>query len=439
MAYIKKIYVNYKDSANSQALTLPALITEEGVLISHLRYLAWFRSKSESWKERSIFALKLLLEYINAVPEITKATELLKSFTESLPTGTINYESLTDPLDLYWRPRTISDTNNLLFHITHYTDFLALQNGYDSFLINPFRKATSYEERMNWCAYYHKQANVFLSHLTNRNKAKIYNQQERLVSPFADNKYDIETVTRFPEEHIERLLYLGFNNNGTPDYKSQAITMLLNYGGLRKSEVFHIFVSDITLNPNHSKEALVRVYHPEIGAPPDPEYKNRAEYLKAKSSYKPRNTYLFSERLYAGWKTPLLTGRNGYFEVTFFPTEKAKEFLLVWANYLKYQRVEPKKDKFHPFAFTNHLGEPETIKNFQRLHKKAVEKIGLVARKENGTTEHGHRHAYGYRIRKAGLSQVEIQKAMHHKSPMSCLVYIKPSAEDVRDKLREIE
>ena len=215
--------------------------------------------------------------------------------------------------------------------------------------------------------------------------------------------------------------------------------MLMNYGGLRKSEIFHIYTADITLHPNRSQEALVRVYHPELGLAPDPHFKNRREFLLSKTSLKPRNNYPFTERLYAGWKNPLLTSKQGYFEVVFNPPEKAKEFLLIWANYLKYQRVEPLRSNPHPFAFTNSLGEPETIKNFQRLHKRAVERIGLICKKDHGTTEHGHRHAYGFRARQAGLNQVEIQKAMHHKSPTSCLVYIKPTLEEVQEKLREIK
>ena len=439
MPYVRKIYVNYTDCTTRRVLTLPSILTEKGVVISHLRYLAWFNSKSEAWKERSSFALQLLLKYINAVPNIENATILLKSFTESLATGTINYKTLSDPLDLYWRPRTITDTNNLLFHITHYTDFLALQDEYNSPRVNPFRKATSYEERLNWCAYYHKQANVFLNHLTNKDKANITQQQIRLVGSLPENQYDTEYAIRFPEDQIEKLLYLGFEKNGLFDYKSQAITMLMNYGGLRKSEVFHLFISDITLHPNQSKEALVRVYHPIIGSSPDPNYRNRQEYLLSKTSYKPRNTYSFSERLYSGWKTPLLTSKDGYFEVLFNPPEKAREFLAVWINYLKYQRVEPPKSNPHPFAFTNSLGAPETIKNFQRLHKNAVERIGLECKKELGTSEHGHRHAYGFRARTAGLDQVAIQKAMHHKSPISCLVYIKPTLEEVKEKLRGIK
>jgi hypothetical protein len=67
--------------------------------------------------------------------------------------GTIDYIKLHDPLGLYWKPRPIKDANNILFHIAHYTDFLALQEGYSSSRIKPYRQAKSYEERLNCCAY----------------------------------------------------------------------------------------------------------------------------------------------------------------------------------------------------------------------------------------------------------------------------------------------
>ena len=234
------------------------------------------------------------------------------------------------------------------------------------------------------------------------------------------------------------MLYQGFKIKGQSDFGSMAITMLMNYGGLRKSEVFQLFVSDITLHPVNKNSALVRVYHPEFGASPEPNYKNRREYLNTETNYKPRTFYRSTQRLHAGWKSPLLTSKKYFFEVIFSPVEKAEEFLAIWANYLKYQRVEPPSSSPHPFAFTNSKGEPETIKNFQRRHKNAVNRIGLEVKKEKGTTEHGHRHAYGYRLRKHGLSQVEIQKAMHHKCPTSCLVYFQPTSEDIRQYLKDL-
>lgn len=437
MAYTHKISVTYRDVDSGNKYLLPAIYTERGVIISHLRYLAWYHEKSESWKERSIFSLRLLIDYINSVPNITKASVLLKNFTRAQITGTIDYETYNDPLDLFWKARNITSANNILFHITHYTDFLALQDGYSENRINPFRDSSSWEERLNWCAYYHKQANVFLNHLSKKSEAYDFAKKTRLINPILAPHTKEENTARFPEKHLENLLENGFRIKGRQDFRSQAITMLLNYGGIRKSEVFHIYVSDITLDPNHTDEALVRIYHPQYGASPDPKYKNRMEYLQQCSSVKPRNTYRLSERLYAGWKSPSLNSKQGYFDVIFNPPEKAKDFLIVWVKYLKYQRVEPKSP--HPYAFTNTEGEPETIKNYQRRHRRAVERIGLESKKYLGTTEHGHRHAYGYRAEKRGLSPIEIQKAMHHKSHLSSLVYRQPTNEDIREKMRAAE
>ncbi len=81
----------------------------------------------------------------------------------------------------------------------------------------------------------------------------------RLVGSYREDLIDFEYAVRFPEDQIERLLYLGFEKNGVIDYKSQAITMLMNYSSIRKSEIFHIYTSDITLNPNKPKEPWYRV------------------------------------------------------------------------------------------------------------------------------------------------------------------------------------
>lgn len=437
MKHTLKLAVSYTDTASGNRHQLPAVYTRSGILISHLRYLAWYSEKSDSWKEKSIFAVRLLIDYIESAPGFSKTTALLKNFTEALVTGTIDYQRSNCPLGIFWKPRDLTVANNILYQITHYTDFLAKQDGYDRSRINPFREASGWEERMNWCAYYHRQANVFLNHLSSYSDAQKAAARKRFVYTPIQLMISNDKAERFPEDKIERLIHDGFFVKGKADYRSQAITMLLNYGGLRKSEIFHIFTSDITIHPNHKNEALVRVYHPIYGNSPDPKYKNRAEYLLSETSYKPRNKYRITERLYSGWKNPLMTSKDGYFEVIFSPSSKAEEFLAVWVQYLKYQRVEP--DNPHPFAFTNDRGEPETLKNFQRRHKRAVERIGLECKKEYGTTEHGHRHAYGYRARKLGLSQVELQKAMHHKSPNSCLIYIKPTSDDIRKEMRESE
>jgi len=427
---------------------LPALFTESGIVLSHLRFLAYRNAMSPSWKDRSLFSLKLLIEFIHANDRVfTKTRDLLLAFSQALVEGTINPTTLEDSSELFWPPRKLEDANALLLFITTYTDWLTEQEGYNTQRINPYVKATSTEQRLNWCAYYHKHARVFLNHLSSRNYDMRQLDFVRLVRTPQAPKIDIASVKKFPESEIQNLLNKGFTRGRVPedapdieriDYKGQVITMLMHYGGIRKSEALHLYEHDIAVDEK-STEAIVRVYHPQFGNSPDSAYSTRKEFLAKEYQLRPRNEYPKSERLHLGWKSSLLSDRQGFFRVHFFPPNKASEFLLAWVNYLKYQRVPPLLENSHPYAFTNTKGEPETLKNFQRLHTKAVERIGLKHKKYHGTTEHGHRHSYGYRLAAHGLSQVEIQKAMHHKSPDSCLVYIQPSDEELRKKMMELE
>lgn len=448
MGYAIKIRVKYRNNFTKIELQLPAVLAESGVVISHLRYLAVERSKSASWRERSVFSLLLLIRYIHASDSrFTKTTELLRSFSVALVEGTIHPLTLEDSSELFWSPRRLDDASAILSHITAYTDWLSEQEGYDSQRVNPFRNANHVEQRLNWCAYYHKKSRVFLNHLDGVNTSTQLLKMVREVRTPQALIVNTSDVKRFPASEIKRLLELGFvrpySNVDTPiherfDYKNQAITLLMHYGGVRISEALHIYLTDILIDPQRV-EAIVRIHHPTHGESPSSLYSNRKEYLAKEFQLKPRTDYPKTLRLHLGWKAPLLTDRRGFFQVLFFPSEKSTEFLLIWRNYLAYQRVDPSLDNKHPYAFTNNSGHPETLKNFQRLHSAAVRRIGLEPEKYSGTTEHGHRHAYGYRLSENGFKQIEIQKAMHHKSPDSCLVYIQPSSEDIGKRMREVE
>jgi site-specific recombinase XerD len=251
-------------------------------------------------------------------------------------------------------------------------------------------------------------------------------------------------VKKFPEASILKLLDEGFiraNRKTHPDpnmridFKGRALTLLMHYGGIRKSEAFHLYLIDIHIDKKRH-EAVVRIYHPSEGASPDKVYKSRKEYLAKRFLRVPRTEYMMSERLHAGWKAPVLSSKEKFFTVNFFPPHKATEFLHAYQQYLKYQRVEP-ENYDHPYAFTNTIGQPETIKNFQRLHKAAVNRIGLDHEKYLGTTEHGHRHAFGYRLADHGFTPTEIQKMMRHRSPHSCLVYTQSTNEELRAKMKD--
>lgn len=447
MAYVLKVKARYRNDTTGREVRLPAIVTESGLLLSHLRYLAGKLGKGQSWRERSTFAIMLLIKYINANEgTFDQVTELFRSFRDALEMGTINPTDLSDPSGLYWSPRLREDTDSIIQYITNYTDWLAERPEYEARRANPFRLATNVEQRLNWSAYYQKQDKVFLNHLESDAEASERNRYVREIGRRGNARIFEEEVKKFPSDKINALMDSGFvrathaneaDPNKQVDWKGRALTILLHFGGLRKSEALHLYLSDIKIDKKRH-EAIVRVYHPSEGVSPDKACRTRRDYLAKHFLLRPRTEYLKSERLHLGWKAPALTSTERYFTVQFFPPHKATEFLYVFQNYLRYQRVEPGV-RGHPYAFTNAVGQPETAKNFQRLHKAAVNRIGLQHLKYLGTTEHGHRHAYGYRLADNGFSQLDIQKAMHHKSPDSCLVYMQSTNKELREKMERVE
>ncbi len=330
MSFVLKRQVTYQVKSGASLLTLPAIFTENGLLVSHLRFLYSNRAKSPSWIERNTFAVELLLKFIERqVESYPTATELLRAFIEALQFGTI--QDGRDVSGMYWSPRRNEDVNVILHHITDYCDYLDSIYGTELPKINPLKKANYAEERMQWCAYYRRYSHSFLNHLAEPPKQVSF---IRTVRGPGRHFVDVEDVYRFSEDRIEDLFLYGFVfSSGEPDYASQLILMLMHFGGLRLSECFHIYTNDISIDPK-SGSALISVYHPSDGEPPDERFTSRREYLTHKYRLNPRNEYPRRHKLHAGWKAPLLTSRDLSFDVMFYPESKAVEFTLLLHKYL---------------------------------------------------------------------------------------------------------
>ncbi|WP_170961240.1 tyrosine-type recombinase/integrase [Ectopseudomonas oleovorans] len=64
---------------------------------------------------------------------------------------------------------------------------------------------------------------------------------------------------------------------------------------------------------------------------------------------------------------------------------------------------------------------------------------GLAYEKIEGTTPHGHRHAYGQRLARGGAAPLLIKNAMHHASITSSQTYTQPTTAQMRQSLRDLE
>ncbi|MEZ7277090.1 gamma-mobile-trio recombinase GmtY [Pseudoalteromonas sp. 68 DY56-GL68] len=396
MPYVIKKLVEYRSDRTGRSLTLPALFTESGLLLSHLRFLVARYNKSPSWREKSVQAIKLLLEYINANQAcFSTTTELLRSFFLSLSTGTID-TSGNDPSGLFWKPRRVENVNALLGHINAYCDHLDYLNGVEVPTISPFRKANSAEQRLLWCSYYRRQANLFLNHLSSpQSQPNMHVIRE--IQSYNPHMFATESSKRFPEEQLSPLLDLGLRfkrkvQDGSqikvidePDYCAHFVVMLMHYGGLRLSECFHIYVEDVSID-TRDNSAIVSVFHPSDGFPPEKQFKNRAHYLNVKYGLLPRHLYPKSKTIHSGWKTPMLTSKNNSFTVLFFPHQAATLFLITLQKYLA--SGQRPSTPAHPYLFCNRRGAPETRKNFESKYDRALERIGLTPSKALGLSVH---------------------------------------------------
>ncbi len=433
---------------------MPILLIERDGLIEPLaplvNYMLKYRLKSHSWQDKLIQAVELLLDYMGANHNcFDKPEDLFASFTQAIYTGTVDEDGL-DPSGLYWLPKRTVTVRPLLIALSEFSDWM--HNEYGSKLLNPWREATSYEEQLNWAAYINKSKHSFLGHLDDPGKIAEAAKKARNVMQRRSPSGDHGTKA-FPENQILKLLREGFSVPGKEksqslieryNWRDIAITILMHGGSLRESEPFHIWVNDVMPDPEDPQLALVRVFHPTEGSAPKdfrgPDGKflpNREAYLRLKYNLLPRTQYRGNR--HAGWKNPKMDdGKQNYMHVFWFPRWWGYLFMKAWKLYMLQRAWVPVPDA-HPFLFVsfrnNQCGEMYTLDAFRDSHSRAVRKIGLPVAKDLGTTEHGHRHAYGQRMSSAGVDKRIIQTCMHHKSPESQEPYTVPTIERVTREL----
>ncbi|SDP19516.1 Phage integrase family protein [Pseudomonas arsenicoxydans] len=371
-------------------------------------------------------------------------SRLLNSFANALLYGTI--QDGDDPTGLWWHSRTQQRVNRLVDLVCEISDWL--HERYKTTAINPFRRPASVAEQIAfWRRWNTSKAASLLNHTKGREAATESAKVVRAVALPGDVPIVADSAPAFPEEYIESLLFDGFVLSGGQAKNSPwlrwnirdiLITILLHHGGLRVSEPMHLWVDDVFIDPSNPQAARVLVHHPSDGIyeHPDPISgriisSTRADYLQLKYNRRPLTEA--TGKRHAGWKNSLLTHRaRNAFEVFWFPQSIGELFLSLYRMYL--QQVRPFSLN-HPYLFVTQDGEPVGVGSFSKNHSSAIRRIGLDPVKDLGTSPHGHRHAYGQRLEKGGLSTKEIQVAMHHVSPLSQKVYTQPSAADVREAI----
>lgn len=419
---------------------LPALLTPAGILEPLLDYCLYrSHDRSLTWMTKLIRSVRIFLEYLHANPSDRDTYRLFQNFAQRLYTGTFDRESGVDPSGLCWGPRSPQDALNIINQLTDFFDWLAEMRP-EAAKVNPRYSGGAFDRQLDEVGYQFRRSKAFLGHTwaVNASPAETGHRIRAQRLP----KIEKGEPPAFPEERFEELLTKGFLAAGRQDYRGMLITLLLHGAGFRESEPFHLYITDVFPDPANPRQAKVLIHHPSHGAAPadwldergKPRKGNRAEYLAQQFGLVPRTDLL--DRRHAGWKGG--THDAAYYKQAYwFVPEYGEWFLQLWFRYLEQVACI---ERNHPFAFINlsrvPVGAMYTLNQYNKAHAAACERIGLSVGKALGTTPHGHRHAYGRRLRNADIDKALIRRFMHHASLDSQEVYTQVST---REALAELE
>lgn len=389
-------------------------------------FLDRFHDRSLAWMTKVIRSVRMFLEYLQTNPAERDTYRLFQNFAQRLYTGTFNRESGLDPSGLCWAPRSPQDASHIITHLSDFFDWIGEMRP-EAAKVNPRYAGSVFDRQADEAAYQYRRSKAFLGHTWAENASPA--ETSHRVRGRRLPKVEKDEPPAFPEERFEELLDKGFRVAGRYDYRGMLITLLLHGAGFRESEPLHLYIPDVFPDPANSLQAKVLIHHPTYGAAPadwcdkrgQVHKGNRAEYLAHQFGLAPRTELM--DRRHAGWKGG--THDAPYYKQAYwFLPEYGERFLHLWPRYLE-QVARIERD--HPFAFINLHREPVgavyTLTQYNKAHAAACERIGLTVGKGLGTTPHGHRHAYGRRLRNAGVDKALIRRFMHHASLESQEVY----------------
>lgn len=423
------------------SMDMPILLLNEGPLWTLIDYfLHLWGERSLRWMERVTKSVALFIEYAScSIGELNPSEphKFFQAFSRTLHTGT--FVNGFDPKGLGWHARGNTQARQLIVNLNDYLQFLSEDRGDQA--VHPRYTQSKFDRMMDEHAYQHKRSRAFLGHTWETHAPD--KRQTALRARRTRSTLNSQPPA-FPEDKFEQLLFKGFKTSRGFDYRNMLITLLLNKGGLRTSEPFHLYISDVAPDPRVEGSALVLVHHPEEGtvnlmtqgAGFDRRQKVfRTQYLLSQFDMWPRNR--IRGKLHAGWKGGAAEKMYGstFYRVYWFEPGAGRLFWHLWLKYLE-QIADLARP--HPFAFVNlhfNKGHPYTISQYIQAHDAAVERIGLTVSKWLGTTRHGHRHAYGQRLKNGGVDRKTIMTSMHHSALESQDVYTQPSSEEVRNAL----
>ena len=412
--------------AERPGVALPLLFLQDGQVsvfaAAYVRNLDFTGIKPETLLKR-VKAIGLLYDYYQlekgGVPLDERELQLLvKQFYEARRYGCPN---------LGWKPVGMQTAKNDLGYVSDFSLFCASNFGHmainpsEEVLVTQLAGKGFYE----WLATLNARKKFdMLLHVQSATKLGQGVVTRPLFRPESGKNGRSQTAKRFPPEHV-----LSFISSA-PSIRDKLCWLLLFFGGIRTSELMHLYLRDIT----QEKDGTARVVlaHPRDGAISWADARGKKQngtrqaFLKDRYGRIPRDMLPVRHPEHAGWKGMLYEdSQRRESQVYWSDPRMGQLFWQLHVQYLRTERLRVPDD--HPYYLVSLRGEtygmPLRRDNLRKQFYDNAARIGLSA-STDGVNPHGGRHFYGYYGASwLRLAKEQLQKLMHHRSATATDVY----------------
>jgi hypothetical protein len=270
-----------------------------------LKFFRAHHTRSSSWQDKFAQGIGLLWDFgvqTKARRPDRNARDLLRDFALALVKGTIATDG-SDPTQLYWPSTGYRRSKELVKAIEKFAAWCEIELNLESPIAPEFvplvpGSAEHLATMIRWSRLRQGSMLQHISHAPTKQRGVVEHGRDPAGrSP--------EAVKFFPPEQAARLLWDGYKIPGAEreenifrryNVRNMMISLLDGWGGLRKSEGFHLWVQDIVEDPNNLARALVVLNHPAESSVEflDPitrrlSQMTRREFLKRQYGMLPRN------------------------------------------------------------------------------------------------------------------------------------------------------
>lgn len=340
---------------------------------------------------------------------------------------------------LGWTPVSLQTAKNDLTYVSDFSLFCASNFGHlplnpvEELLVTPLSGKPFYEWLSTLSA--RKKFDMLL-HLQGSTQLGQGHLNRLAFRPESRKNGRSQTAKRFPPDKV--LPFIA----GAPSIRDKLCWLLLFFGGLRTSELLHLYLRDVSLEKDGT--ARVVLAHPRDGviswvdARGKKQTGTRLAFLQDRYGRVPRDMLPVRHPEHAGWKGMLYEDSRRMESLVYWADPRMGQ--LFWQLHVQYLRTERLSvPDEHPYYFVSlrgdAFGQALRRENLRKQFYDNAERLGLSV-SADGVNPHGGRHFYGYYCASwLRLAKEQLQKIMHHRSSTATDVYYALDQAVVRNEL----